>query len=31
MFKVQKEEIDYGGKKLVLETGKIASIAMNKA
>ncbi|MAH90101.1 MAG: polyribonucleotide nucleotidyltransferase [Candidatus Pelagibacter sp.] len=24
MFKIQKEEIDFGGKKLVLETGKVA-------
>ena len=24
MFKIHKEEIDFGGKKLVLETGKIA-------
>ena len=24
MFKVFKEEIDFGGKKLILETGKIA-------
>ena len=24
MFKVFKEEIDFGGKKIILETGKIA-------
>ena len=24
MFKIHKEEIDFGGKKLTLETGKIA-------
>ena len=24
MFKVNKEEIDFGGKKIILETGKIA-------
>ena len=24
MFKIQKEEIDFGGKKLILETGKVA-------
>ena len=24
MFKIQKEEIDFGGQKLILETGKIA-------
>ncbi len=24
MFKIFKEEIDFGGKKLILETGKIA-------
>ena len=24
MFKIQKEEIDFGGKKLVIETGKVA-------
>ena len=24
MFKIQKEEIDFGGKKLTLETGKVA-------
>ena len=24
MFKIFKEEIDFGGKKLILETGKVA-------
>ena len=24
MFKIFKEEVDFGGKKLILETGKIA-------
>ena len=31
MFKIQKEEIDFGGKKLVLETGDIVKVVSDTA